>query len=285
MPKPPFKRPFDRKPGPARPPRGRAARPLPPPAAQTSWDHVAEWYDKLVGDDGSDYHRNVVLPTALRLLAIQRGERVLDLACGQGVFSRLLQENGAGFVLGVDASSRLIAAARSRGGHRDRLRFEVGDACDLGTFADGSFDAAACLMAVQDIDDIAAAFGQMARALRVGGRAVIVMMHPCFRVPRQSSWEWDEVKKTQYRRLDRYAVPMEIPIATHPGSDPGQHTRYFHRPLAEYINALGSSGLAVTACEEPLTHRTTAPGARSRGENRSRQEFPVFLALRAVRLA
>lgn len=246
---------------------------------------MASWYDRLVGDEGSDYHRHVILPAALRLLDVQPGQRVLDLACGQGVLARRLVELGAGFVLGVDASPRLIDAARQRACGEPRMRFAVADARDPGPLADGTFDAAACLMAVQDIDDVGAAFASMARALRPGGHAVVVLMHPCFRIPRQSSWGWDEQKRTQYRRLDRYASPLTIPIATHPGGEPGQHTQFFHRPLAAYLNALGAAGLATVACEELASHRTSAPGARSRGENRARDEFPIFLAMKAVRLA
>ena len=277
-------RPKTRRPG--RGPKGPGGEGVPP--ADTSWDAVAGWYDKLVGDEGSDYHRNLVLPAAMRLLEPKGGERFLDLCCGQGVFTRLLMElePPPAYVLAVDASPRLIAAARQRSGAGagKSVRYEVADARYLGDLADGTFDGAVCLMAVQDLDDVERAFAQMGRALRPGGRAVIVMMHPCFRIPRQSSWEWDEVKKTQFRRLDRYATPMQIPIATHPGSAPGENTTFFHRPLAEYLNALGKAGLAVAACEEPLTHRMTEPGGRSRGENRSRQEFPVFLAMKAVKL-
>lgn len=50
------------------------------------------WYDKLVGDEGSDYHRNVILPAALKLLDLKAGERVLDLCCGQGILTRSLME-------------------------------------------------------------------------------------------------------------------------------------------------------------------------------------------------
>ncbi len=252
-------------------------------AAGTSWEHVADWYDKLVGDEGSDYHRHVVLPAAMRMLAPQPGERLMDLCCGQGVFARQVAQLPVAEVVGVDASPALIAAARQRGGG-ERVRYVVADARNLGEIADGRFDGAACLMAVHDLDDIAAAFRGMAAALRAGGRAVVILMHPCFRVPRQSSWGWDEQKKTQYRRLDRYSSPMTIPIATHPGSEPGTHTLFFHRPLAAYINALGEAGLAVVACEELLSHHKSEPGGHSRGENRSRQEFPVFLVVKALKV-
>jgi ubiquinone/menaquinone biosynthesis C-methylase UbiE len=253
-------------------------------AVVTSWDHVADWYDKLVGDEGSDYHRHVVLPAAMRLLDPQPGEKVLDLCCGQGVFVRQLAQLPAVQVVGVDASPSLIEAARRRGSGPN-LRYVVADACNLGDLADGSFDGVACLMAVHDLDDIEAMFRGVAKALRQGGRAVLVLMHPCFRVPRQSSWGWDDQKKTQYRRLDRYYTPMTIPIATHPGRHPETRTLFFHRPISAYINALAAAGLAVVACEELLSHHKSQPGGHSRGENRSRQEFPVFVALKALKLA
>jgi SAM-dependent methyltransferase len=238
-----------------------------------------------VGDKGSDYHRHVILPAALRLLAPQPGERFLDVCCGQGVLTRLLLDHGAGFVLAVDSSRALIAAAQARGPRDPRVRCVVRDARHLGSLADGSFDAAACVMAVQDTDGVPALLAGLAAALRAHGRAVIIMMHPCFRVPRQSEWGWDAEKKTQYRRIDRYATPMNVPIATRPGRDPGQQTVFYHRPLAAYLNALGDAGLAVVACEELLTHRRSEPGGHSRGENRAGLEIPVFLALKAQRIA
>lgn len=272
-----------------RPPAGRTAggRPHQPrlrPGPAAGWEHVADWYDKLVGDEGSDYHRHVVLPAALRLLAPQTGERVLDLCCGQGVFCRMLAQTPVSEILGLDVSSSLIAAAKSRSARETKIRYALADARDLGPLADGRFDAAACLMAVHDVDDVAALLKSMSAAIRPGGRAVVILMHPCFRVPRQSSWGWDEQKKMQYRRMDRYATPMAIPIATRPGADPSQHTVFYHRPLSEYVNAMGAAGLAIVHCDELLSHHHSQPGGHSRGENRARQEFPVFLALKAIKL-
>ncbi|HOD82217.1 MAG: Malonyl-(acyl-carrier protein) O-methyltransferase [Planctomycetes bacterium ADurb.Bin126] len=271
--KPPF--PPKRKP-PRPPPRGPAA------GGTTSWEHVASWYDRLVGEEGSDYHRNVILPAAERMLDPQADEKVLDLCCGQGVFCRMLAARGVRHVVGADASESLIASARQRG--PAHVRYAVADARDAAAIPDRPFDAAACLMAVHDVDDLPALFATLAAALRTGGRAVVIFLHPCFRIPRQSSWEWDDQKRTQYRRLDRYASDMAIPIATHPGRGGDEHTVFFHRPLAACLNALGAAGLAVVAAEELLSHHVSQPGGHSRGENRARQEFPVFLALKAVKL-
>ena len=254
----------------------------PAPAAATSWEHVAPWYDHLVGDEGSDYHRHVLLPATLRLLAPKSTDRILDLCCGQGVLCRALAER-AGSVVGVDVSPSLIAAARERTSAAN-VRFDVADARRLAVPDGEAFDAAACVMALHDVDDLAGLSRSLAAALKPGGRAVVVIMHPCFRVPRQSSWGWDDDRKTQYRRTDRYLTPMNIPIATHPGSAPDEHTRFFHRPLSAVLTALGDAGLATAACEELTGHRQSEPGPRARAENRARQEIPIFLAIGVVKL-
>lgn len=252
-------------------------------AATQGWDPVAAWYDKLVGESGSDYHRHVILPAALRLLDVRPGESVIDVCCGQGVLAKPLLAAGVARFSGVDASRRLIEAARSRHGSDPRASFTVADACaPQASWADGSHDAAACLMAVHDVPDVAGLFANLAAALKPGGRAVLVFMHPCFRIPRQTHWAWDNEQKIQYRRVDSYATPQEIPVTTHPGKGTGGHTIFHHRPLAVLLGALGASGLALTACEELYSHRRSqAGGPFSRAEHHAAAEIPLFMALKA----
>ena len=277
-------------PAPRRPshhPQGR--KPDPPksnkqPAADRGWDPVAAWYDKLVGESGSDYHRHLILPAALRLLDMRPGETVIDICCGQGVLAKFLLDKGIARFTGVDASPKLLDMARLRHGEDPRIKWVLADVCRPGEWADGNHDAAACLMAAHDVADLAAMLSNIHRALKPGGRAVFVLMHPCFRIPRQSHWGWDADQKIQFRRIDSYATPLEIPITTHPGKNTGELTRFHHRPLAEILTSLGQSGLAVTACEELYSHRRSqATGPFSKAEHRAAAEFPLFLALRAVR--
>lgn len=287
MPPPPRRHPQVSRPQVSRP---QGKKPAPPRAnepagADRGWDPVAAWYDKLVGESGSDYHRNVILPAALKMLAPQPGESIIDVCCGQGVLARPLLDAGIGRFTGVDASPRLIAAARSRHGHDPRAAWLVADVCQPGAWTDASHDAAACLMAVHDVADAVALCANLARALKPGGRAVLVMMHPCFRIPRVSHWGWDADQKIQFRRLDSYRTPLEIPITTHPGKDTGERTAFHHRTLADLLTALGQGGLAVTACEELYSHRRSqATGPFSKAEHRAAQEFPLFLAVKAVRM-
>ena len=276
-PRRPFRRPQERKP--AAPVSRKTG------GADRGWDPVAAWYDKLVGEEGSDYHRQVIIPAAMRMLAPQPGEAVVDVCCGQGVLLPHLLAAGIGRLTGVDASPRLIAAAKSRHGSDKRVSLVVADVCQPGKWADASHDAAVCLMAVHDVPDAAALFAHTAGALKPGGRAVFVFMHPCFRIPRRSHWGWDAEQKIQFRRIDSYQSAVEIPIATHPGRATGEQTVFYHRPLATLLNAIGAAGLAVTGCEELCSHRRSqASGPFSKAEHRAAEEIPVFMALRLAKL-
>ncbi|HTW94553.1 MAG TPA: methyltransferase domain-containing protein [Tepidisphaeraceae bacterium] len=246
----------------------------------TDWGSVADWYDQLVGDEGSDFHQKVIIPGVTRLLAIQPGQRVIDIACGQGVLCRHLHSLEAG-VTGIDAARPLIDAARRRG--PADIDYRLLDASQLSTLEAGSFAAATCILAIQNINPLPPIMNGIAHVLSRPGRLVIVMMHPCFRGPKETSWGWDEKSGVQYRRIDRYLLPRKSPIVTHPGKPGGGYTWSFHRPIETYIKALRNAGLLVDAIEEWPSHRQSTSGPRAAAENRAREEIPMFMALRAVK--
>lgn len=259
------------------PPRRRST------GSETSWERVATWYDGWVGERGSAYHRELAIPTVLDLLEPVSGEAVLDVGGGQGVLAPHLAERGTRVTV-VDASPRLIAAARRRHSTLRGVRFVVGDARRLSAVADldrGAYDAAVFLLSIQDMDPLDDIFAAVSWALNATGRVVILMTHPAFRQPRHSGWGVDEGRKLTYRRIDGYLTPMAVPMKALGGGPP---TRSFHRPLSAYVNALGDAGFAVDAMiEVPDLPPERRPGRAARGDARAQAEIPLFLGLRAVR--
>jgi len=246
----------------------------------TLWDQASRWYDSLVGMSGSDYHQTIVMPGVLKMLELKPGRRVLDLACGQGVFSRFLLGKKIK-PEGLDSSEELLRMARSRS--VKSIPYHLGNASDAKLLGGQEFDGIACLLAVQNMEKIEPVFQNVARWLKPKGKFVMVLTHPCFRIPRQTHWGWDEEKKIEYRRVDRYANEMKIPMLTPPFIDKVNFTMTYHRPLQNYFSALLKAGLCVDSLEEWMSNKESAPGKRSRGENRARKEVPLFMAIRAVR--
>ena len=266
-----------------RPRRGAAPGGPAGSPTETSWERVATWYDGWVGDRGSTYHRELGIPAVLDLLQPRRGERILDVGGGQGVLARPLVEAGASVTV-VDASPRLVAAAKRRHGRLRGARFLVGDARRLPAVADleaAGHDAATFLLSIQDMDPLEDVITGVEWALAPRGRVVIVMTHPAFRQPRHSGWGYDEGRKLTYRRIDGYLEELAVPMKSLGGGLP---TRSFHRPISTYVNALAEAGFATDAMLElPDLPPERRPGRAARGDARANAEIPIFLGLRAVR--
>ncbi len=248
----------------------------------TSWDPLASWYDGWVGREGSHFHRKIAVPAVLDLLRPQKGERILDIGAGQGVLAPGILARQAEYT-GVDASARLIAMARK---HHPTVRFIVGDARYLAAIRElspESFDAAVFLLSIQDMEPLDQVLDSAAWALREGGRLIVLMTHPAFRVPRQSGWGWDSKRKLRYRRIDRYLTTLKVPMKAYPGKGGGVSHSY-HRSLSTYVDGLAEAGFVIERIRELPTYKKVR-SARAKAENMANQEFPLFLALRAFKIA
>ena len=123
------------------------------------------------------------------------------------------------------------------------------------------------------MDPLEEVLREAAWALRPGGRIVLLMTHPAFRVPRQSGWGFDENRKLQYRRVDRYLTPLPVPMKQHESGV----TISFHRPISDYINTLATVGLLTERMEEIASGDNTLNKKRTKAEKLADAEIPLFL--------
>lgn len=244
---------------------------------------MADWYMDHLKERG-DYQEEVIFPGALKLLEPKPGGTYIDLACGEGSFlSGLIRHLRRGTFIGIDAAPRLITHARHQvqSLKEVQINFFVGDVSKpQPALKDIRADGITCLMAIQNIEHIDGVFRLTKQLLKPEGKAVFVLNHPCFRQPRQSGWGWDEERKLQFRRIDRYKHSYEMPIIAHPGANPSVATVSFHRPLESYIQTLASAGLMLDRLEEWTSHKVSTSGPRAKAENIAREEIPLFLAFR-----
>ncbi len=260
---------------------------------KTSWGKVAGWYNNLLEKDEKSYQRMLILPNLVRLVEARKGETILDLACGQGFFAREFSKLGVR-VIGVDISSELIEIARHLPGEQGRhledgqkkdtsVEYHISPAHKLDFLENESIDKTLIILSLQNIENLNEVIKEVNRILKPKGKLFMVLNHPVFRIPKGSSWGWDDKLKTQYRRLDSYLTESKEQIQMHPGDKPWEKTVSFHRPLQFYFKTLNKNNLSVLKLEEWTSPKVSEPGPKKNAEDRARREFPLFLYLEAVK--
>jgi ubiquinone/menaquinone biosynthesis C-methylase UbiE len=129
----------------------------------------------LTGPGTEEEHR-----MAQSMLSIEPGDRVLDVACGPGNFTRDFARTASdGLVVGLDASASMLDVA-VRDTASANVAYVRGDACAL-PFRDGSFDAVCCFAALYLIEEPMRALAEIVRVLAPGGR--VALLTSCNRGP------------------------------------------------------------------------------------------------------
>lgn len=242
------------------------------------YDHVSKWYDKLTQDKGHYYHANVIIPNILKI--IQNKRSILDLACGQGVLQKHLGKDVE--YLGVDISNNLILKADFNNKNKNHT-FLCRDLSKTVRFEKNDFEAACIILSMQDIDNPLNLLKNAKDHLVKNGILVIVMNHPCFRIPRQSSWQTDSEKNIQYRRIDKYLSSMKIPICVDYGKNKKSNTIIsYHFPLKTLSEYLYEAGFYIEKIDEWVSDKESV-GSKAKMENRSRNEIPLFMAISAIK--
>lgn len=141
-------------------------------------------------------------------LALGPGERVLDVACGTGAFTRDFGRvvGEAGLAVGIDVSETMLARATletARAGPAP-VAFVRCDAESL-PFRDGSFHGVCCFAALNLFGDPWRALDHMTRALAPGGRIAIFTSARGRSTPLRA-WEWAVARQTGMRMFERWEV-------------------------------------------------------------------------------
>ncbi len=236
---------------------------------KTGWDEMAPWYAGWAGG-GSNFHKHYAIPEILKVAGLKGGMRVVDLGCGIGALREHVERAGAVYV-GVDKSPSMIREAKKTAG---KSRFYVSDVAKLGGVAipeKEKFDRAVCMFSIQDVDNHREAIKNAAHLLKPKGELVLFMVHPAFRIPRQSGWGKDAARKLTFRRVDRYKTEITIPLPQRAGRE--QVTSFFyHRPIGSYMSALKDAGFLIQDLKEVYS---STKGFES--------EFPHFLLINATK--
>ena len=257
---------------------------------QQAWNSNAAFWDQRMAE-GNDFFNILLWPAVERLLQPTMGERLLDVACGNGLTSRRLALAQAQ-VTAFDFSEAMIDLARKkqRSGLPE-IDYRVIDATDrqaLLALGAGSFEGALCNMALMDMAEIDPLMSALASLLRPGGRFVFSVLHPCFNNP--AAIQMGELEDragdfvTTYSvKIARYLTPFsQVGLAMH--QQPVPHL-YFHRPLGSLLAPALQAGLVLDAFEERAFPPESTGGVTPLSWNGHFSEIPAALVVRLRKIS
>src|SRR5262249_43466083 len=252
--------------------------------ARDAWNTNAGYWDERMAE-GNDFFSILVWPAVEKLLRPVAGERLLDIACGNGLTSRRLAQAGAS-VLAFDFSEEVIRLAKARNG-QSSIEYRLLDATDSDALqALGRFDGALCNMALMDLADIRPLMNALTSLLLPAGRFVFSVLHPCFNNP--ATVQMGELQDqggtfvTTYSvKVPRYLTPYtQVGLAMHGQPVPYP---YFHRPLSMLLASGFEAGLVLDALEERSFPPENVSGSTPLSWNGHFSEIPAVLVGRMRR--
>jgi SAM-dependent methyltransferase len=247
------------------------------------WDANARWWDDRIGD-GNDFQTLLIEPATERLLNIQKGDVILDAACGAGRFARRMAEMGA-TIVAFDYSGEFVARARERTPNDASIQYQSLDAADpaaLMTLGAARFDKATCTMALMDMPEIGPLFATLPRLLKPGGSFVFSVLHPCFHsaaIQRFAELHEEEPG----RHVVRAGVKVSSYLSSFARKSEGiigqpEPQWLFHRSLSALLQYGFDAGFRVDGLEEPGLPAAIAPRAGVRWHDMP--EIPPILVVR-----
>lgn len=153
----------------------------------TNYDPIAEQYQRAKQQPWRTF---IECFTLMNLTGDPHDLSVLDVACGEGFYTRLICERGAAQVTGVDLSQGMIDLAQQQETRNQQgITYIVGDARELPVAEEYDLAIAAYLLNyARTREELQTMCNGIARALKPGGRFVTVNSSPAFHYPTAPSF-------------------------------------------------------------------------------------------------
>lgn len=200
-----------------------------------------------------------------------KDKNVLDIGCGFGWHCRYAIDQGAGYVLGVDISEKMLSYAKENTTNNNIEYKHI--AMEDMEFPKDKFDIVISSLAIHYAKDFNKLCENIYNSIKSGGDFIFSVEHPIFTSNELQDWYYGENEEILHWPVDNYQSE-----GIRRTSFLGEEVIKYHRTVATYMNTLIKNGFRITEISEPEPSQEMMDNNRYL-ENELRR--PMFLMISA----
>ena len=218
-----------------------------------NWNKMARAYEDFnTGEDS--YSKCIEWPTIKEMLPELSGKRVLDVGCGTGIFTFLLEHYEPKRLVGIDLSEEMLKIAEEKKQERSSIAcFVAGDAAKTNQYLDEKFDFIFSSTTTHYISDLNQLFGGLADLLDEDGEMIFSIIHPVYsaQYPKAHGERFPEDDEWVVNYLDHSERAYIQPWIEYNDEMDNFLSKSIHYTMSDYMKAIIQAGLYIDQMEEP----------------------------------
>lgn len=220
---------------------------------EENWNVMAMAYEDFT-ENSDSYSYSIEWPCVQKMLPNIKGKSIIDLGCGTGRFTFLLEAEEPDVITGIDLSERMLDIARNKAQRNNSTAiFEKRDLNNLDLLKISKVDFIFSSTTFHYILDLDTLFYKLFNLLNEEGSCIITLMNPVYTagypVDKRGIFPSDEDWNIRY--LDKSLRSYIQPWIEYNDSIDNYLSSSYHHTFSDYFNAIIKAGFHILQVEEP----------------------------------
>lgn len=220
---------------------------------EENWNVMAMAYEDFT-ENSDSYSYTIEWPCIQKMLPNLKDKSILDLGCGSGRFTFLLEKEEPRIITGIDLSQQMLDIAREKSSsNNSKAVFVKGDINNLDLSKTGTVDFIFSSTTFHYIPDITSLFSQLYSLLNTGGSCILTLMHPVYTAgyPIDKNGVFPSDDDWTIRYLDKSIRSYIQPWIEYNSLINNYLSSSYHHTFSDYFNAIIKAGFQIIQVEEP----------------------------------
>lgn len=220
---------------------------------EENWNVMAMAYEDFT-ENSDSYSYTIEWPCIQKMLPDLKDKSILDLGCGSGRFTFLLEKEEPRIITGIDLSQQMLDIAREKSNkNNSKAVFQKGDITNLDLLNTETVDFIFSSTTFHYIIDLNALFSQLYSLLNTGGSCILTLMHPVYTAgyPIDKNGIFPSDDDWSIRYLDKSIRSYIQPWIEYNCLINNYLSSSYHHTFSDYFNAIIKAGFQIIQVEEP----------------------------------